>query len=78
VKIIEAFNIYPLSKEHYPEVNRVLKGLGYDLYGVEWEDGEDCVTLTIGGSYMTHEYSRLKHLNVPTYTFTEFMTKFAK
>ena len=77
-KTIQAFNIYPLSKEQYPEVKRVLEELGYELYGVEWEDDEDSVTLTSDGSYMTHEYSRLKHLNEPTYTLTEFITKFSK
>jgi hypothetical protein len=78
VKTFESFNIYPLTKKKYPEVKRVLEGLGYKSFGKEWEDGEDCVTLTIRGFYMTHEYSWLKRLNEPTYTFTEFIIKYSK
>jgi hypothetical protein len=75
---LEMFNIYPLDKSEYPEVKRVLQGVGYKLYGGEWMEGEDCVTTTDDGYHMTHHYSKLKRLNDPTYTFAEFMTKFAK
>jgi hypothetical protein len=77
-KTIEAFNIYPLDKEHYPEVKRVLEGLGYGLFGEEWLPKDDCVATTGDGSYMTHKYSQVKDLAEPTYTFTEFMTKYSK
>ncbi len=74
----ESFTIYPISKEQYPEVKRLLEGLGYDLYVKEWNKGQDCVTTNTIGYYMTHEYSWLKWLNETTYTFTEFMTKYSK
>ena len=79
-KTLEEFNIYPLSKEHYPEVKRVLEGLGYELFGKEWLPQDDCVTTTSHAIYMTHHYSSIKDnsINQPTYTFTEFMTKYSK
>jgi hypothetical protein len=74
----EAFNIYPLDKKDYPEVKRVLEGMGYELTGNEWYAYEDCVLTVDDGTYMTHNYGFIKDGGEPTYTFTEFMTKFAK
>jgi hypothetical protein len=74
----EVFNIYPLKRKDYPEVKRVLEGLGYEFIGSEWYEYEDCVLTVDDGTYMTHNYGFIKDGGEPTYTFTEFMTKFAK
>jgi len=75
--IFDRLNVYPLDKKDYPEVKRVLEGMGYILFGSEWMEDEDCVTTTGDGFLMTHHYSKVKRFNKPTYTFTEFMAKYA-
>jgi hypothetical protein len=73
---MEAFNIYPLDKKDYPDVKRVLEGLGYRLYGDEWMGGEDCVSALDDGEYMTYNYNGLDKEDEPVYTFEEFMAKY--
>lgn len=72
----ESFTIYPMPRERYDEVKEVLIERGYKLYHKEWEHGEDCVTTTEGGHFMTHEMQAIIHLEKTVYSVDEFLAKF--
>jgi hypothetical protein len=76
--LFDWFNIYPLKRKDYPEVKRVLEGMGYELYLNEWMEDEDCVSVISDGTYMTYHRNKLHEELETIYTFTEFMAKFAK
>ena len=70
----EAFYV-DCTKEEYSEVKRILEAQGYVLYGEEWVAGEDCVTTTDDGEYMTYAMA-LRDDNQPVYTLPQLREKF--
>jgi hypothetical protein len=65
------------SKSEYKSLAEKLSQMGYRRFGLEWEDGEDCVTTTSDGSYITHTASTLVSLtNEKFYSLQEFAEEF--
>jgi len=74
MKQFESFTIYPMPRELYEEVKAVLIEKGYNLCDKEWEDGDDCITTTSVGDFMTHQ--RDSFPRDKTYTVDEFLSKY--
>jgi hypothetical protein len=70
------FTIYPMPRKRYAEVKAVLIENGYELVGFEWNDGEDCVTTTTDGEFMTDTFLGLQHLEESVYTVDGFLSKY--